>query len=81
MPRRSRQSVLTVARALIDLEQPLLGEAGAEAAIVRLVEATAPGGPSVASLIATDYLKEIDRPGGGCSGRREGRSIRRRRLS
>lgn len=56
-------SAVTVARTLLDLEQPLQEEAGAEAAILKMIEsAQRPGGPSVANLIAAAYLAEIAHP-------------------
>lgn len=56
-------SAVTVARTLLDLEQPLQEEAGAEVAILKLIEsAQRPGGPSVVNLIATAFLAEIAHP-------------------
>ena len=48
--------VRTVSKALLDYEQPLVDEAGAEAAIVKFVELC---GPSLATEIANDYLKDV----------------------
>ena len=48
--------VRTVSKALLDYEQPLVDEAGAEAAIIKFIET---GGPSVATEVANAYLNEV----------------------
>ncbi|WP_439923096.1 hypothetical protein [Nitrobacter sp. JJSN] len=58
----SKHSVQILSRALLDLEQPLQDEAGAEAAIVKIVESAKTGnGLALATLVAKAYLREINR--------------------
>lgn len=52
------KSAATMARTLLDLEQPVQEEAGAEAAILKVI-ASAQRGRSVANRIADAYLDEI----------------------
>jgi hypothetical protein len=48
--------VRTVSKALLDYEQPLVDEAGAEAAIIKFIEMC---GPSLAAEVANAYLNDV----------------------